>query len=113
MNHCERNGIPFALILGEEELKKGIVKVKDCRNRDDKGTDVPKEKVVEELKSRLSASASSSAPAPLAAPVSAPSSSLPPSSTFTLRYAFQVKSVSPCSLSFPFLSFPFEFLKKG
>ena len=53
MNHCEKNAIPFAVILGEEELKGGVVKIKDVRNREDKGIDVQRENIIGELKSRI------------------------------------------------------------
>lgn len=33
MQHCERNQIPLAVIIGEDELKKGLVKLRCIRTR--------------------------------------------------------------------------------
>jgi len=53
MNYCEKNQIPYAVILGEEEINRGYVKLKNVQNRDDKGTEIPRDKIVEELKKLL------------------------------------------------------------
>lgn len=79
MNHCEKNFIPFALILGGDELKQGIVKIKEVANRDDKGATIPRDQLVAELKRRIegqgSAASSSSSSSASAAPSSSSSSS--------------------------------------
>lgn len=31
--YCEENGIPYAVIIGEEELKNNDVKLREIRNR--------------------------------------------------------------------------------
>lgn len=62
MNHCEKNSIPFAVILGEDELKSGVVKIKDVRNRDDKGVDVRRDQLVQEIKNRVQGESAAAAP---------------------------------------------------
>ncbi|XP_061378966.1 histidine--tRNA ligase, cytoplasmic isoform X1 [Danaus plexippus] len=52
LQHCEENGIPLAVILGESELKRGLVKIRNIATRQE--DEVPREKLVEELKNRIS-----------------------------------------------------------
>ncbi|XP_072941967.1 histidine--tRNA ligase, cytoplasmic isoform X3 [Epargyreus clarus] len=51
LQHCEENGIPLAVVLGESELKRGVVKIRDITTRDEQ--EVPRESLVQELKSRI------------------------------------------------------------
>ncbi|CAH2979836.1 unnamed protein product [Chilo suppressalis] len=53
LQHCEENGIPLAVVLGESELKRGMVKIRNVTSRQE--DEVPKENLVEELKARLQA----------------------------------------------------------
>jgi len=51
---CEKLNIPLALIIGDEEIAQGVVKIKDIREGDkDKGTPVPLDKLVDQIQSRL------------------------------------------------------------
>lgn len=51
LQHCEENGIPLAVVLGESELKRGVVKVRNITTRQE--DEVPRENLVEELKIRI------------------------------------------------------------
>lgn len=51
LQHCEDNGIPFAVILGEAEWKRGVVKLRDVSSREE--VEVPEERLVEELQDRI------------------------------------------------------------
>lgn len=53
LNYCEKNGIPLALLVGNDEIQAGVVKVKTVNNRDDKGTPIPLNEMVAEIKRRL------------------------------------------------------------
>lgn len=53
LQHCEENGIPLAVVLGESELKRGVVKVRNITTRQE--DEVAREKLVEELKIRITA----------------------------------------------------------
>lgn len=53
-SYCESRKIPFLVFFGEDELQIGQVRIKDTSNRDDKGTLVPREHLIPELKKRLS-----------------------------------------------------------
>ncbi|CAH2062900.1 unnamed protein product, partial [Iphiclides podalirius] len=53
LQHCEENGIPLAVILGESELRNGLVKIRDIKTRDER--DVPRADLVSELKKRIAA----------------------------------------------------------
>ena len=35
LQYCEDNGIPLAVIIGESELQKGIVKLRDIETREE------------------------------------------------------------------------------
>ncbi|ANB11181.1 histidine--tRNA ligase [Sugiyamaella lignohabitans] len=54
---AEKSGCPFAVILGQEEYPKGIVKVKELGmgSDADQGTDVPLEQLVDFVKAKIAA----------------------------------------------------------
>uniref|UniRef100_A0A1B0DR88 histidine--tRNA ligase n=1 Tax=Phlebotomus papatasi TaxID=29031 RepID=A0A1B0DR88_PHLPP len=52
LQHCEEAGIPFALILGDSELKRGVVKLREVTSR--KEEEISRENIAEELSRRLS-----------------------------------------------------------
>lgn len=52
LQHCEEQQIPFALVLGDSELERGVVKLRDVISR--KEEDVPVSNLVEAIKWRLS-----------------------------------------------------------
>jgi histidyl-tRNA synthetase len=53
LQHCEENQIPLALVLGDGELERGVVKLRDVTTRQE--DEVPIDNVVEAIKWRLSA----------------------------------------------------------
>lgn len=56
---AEKNGVPFAVVLGEDEMKEGKVKIKEMGlpegHAEKNGVDVELTKLVEEIKRRVSA----------------------------------------------------------
>uniref|UniRef100_A0A8C8FKY2 histidine--tRNA ligase n=1 Tax=Oncorhynchus tshawytscha TaxID=74940 RepID=A0A8C8FKY2_ONCTS len=52
LQHCEDSGIPLVAILGEQELKDGVVKLRTVHSREE--IDVSRDKLVEEIKRRTS-----------------------------------------------------------
>merc|ERR1711881_462999 len=48
LQYCEAERIPYVIIIGEDELKKGIVKLRTVETRDE--VEISREKLVEELK---------------------------------------------------------------
>ncbi|KAF7702365.1 histidine--tRNA ligase-like isoform X2 [Silurus meridionalis] len=50
LQHCEEMGIPLVAILGEQEIKTGVVKLRNVATREE--VDVSRENVVEEIKRR-------------------------------------------------------------
>ncbi|KAI7900489.1 histidyl-tRNA synthetase [Cokeromyces recurvatus] len=53
---CDKDQIPFAIIVGKEELEKGQVRIKDMRSKDDNqrgGIILNRENMISELKNRL------------------------------------------------------------
>uniref|UniRef100_A0A8K9WQ92 histidine--tRNA ligase n=1 Tax=Oncorhynchus mykiss TaxID=8022 RepID=A0A8K9WQ92_ONCMY len=50
LQHCEDSGIPLVAILGEQELKDGVVKLRTVHSREE--IDVSRAKLVEEIKRR-------------------------------------------------------------
>ena len=54
---CEKEGIPFAVIIGSTEVEKGVIKIKDMSNKtgtqDEKEQIVPRSSMISELKARL------------------------------------------------------------
>jgi len=53
LQHCEENQIPLALVLGDGELERGVVKLRDVISRQEE--EVPIDNLVEAIKWRLSA----------------------------------------------------------
>lgn len=51
LQHCEEKGIPWALILGESELQRGVVKLRNVITREE--LEVARSDVVQQLKSKL------------------------------------------------------------
>ncbi|KAM9603301.1 histidine--tRNA ligase, cytoplasmic-like isoform 3-T3 [Morphnus guianensis] len=51
LQYCEDTGIPFAAIIGEQELTDGVVKLRDVATREE--VDIPREKLVDEIRRRL------------------------------------------------------------
>ncbi|XP_023237018.1 histidine--tRNA ligase, cytoplasmic-like [Centruroides sculpturatus] len=51
LQYCEEHAIPWAIIIGESELQKGIVKLRHVSTR--KEIEVSREKLVEDIKNRL------------------------------------------------------------
>jgi len=54
-NVCDKEHIPLAVIIGGDELKNGVVKIKDMRSKTQEqgGVQVPRESMIEEIKKRL------------------------------------------------------------
>lgn len=48
---CEESGIPLAIILGESELQKGVVKLRDVVSRQE--TEVKRNELVQEINKML------------------------------------------------------------
>ncbi|XP_070603013.1 histidine--tRNA ligase, cytoplasmic-like isoform X2 [Erythrolamprus reginae] len=51
LQYCEETGIPLAIIIGEQELNDGVVKLRDVVTR--KEVNVPQDNFIEEIKRRL------------------------------------------------------------
>ncbi|KAL4714493.1 hypothetical protein ACJJTC_017788 [Scirpophaga incertulas] len=51
LQYCEENEIPLAVVLGESELKRGVVKIRSITTR--KEDEVPRDKLVQELRARI------------------------------------------------------------
>ncbi|KAB0799601.1 hypothetical protein PPYR_07481 [Photinus pyralis] len=51
LQHCEEYGIPLAIILGESEIQKGVVKLRNVVTRNE--VEVPRGKLVDEIKKHL------------------------------------------------------------
>lgn len=54
LQYCEEHQIPVAVIIGESELQKGVVKVRDIATRQEE--EIPREGLIDELKKRLNIS---------------------------------------------------------
>ncbi|XP_006866227.1 PREDICTED: histidine--tRNA ligase, cytoplasmic isoform X2 [Chrysochloris asiatica] len=52
LQYCEEAGIPLVAIIGEQELKDGVIKLRSVANREE--VDVRREDLVEEIKKRTS-----------------------------------------------------------
>jgi len=50
LQYCEENGIPFAVIIGESELQKGVVKLRDIATREE--TEVARDDLAKTILSR-------------------------------------------------------------
>lgn len=51
LQYCEESGIPLTVIIGESELARGIVKLREVATR--KEVEVPREKLAEEISAWL------------------------------------------------------------
>jgi len=51
LQYCEETGIPLAVIIGESELQKGVVKLRVIETREE--TEVPRTELVQVLKSKI------------------------------------------------------------
>lgn len=51
LQHCETNGIPLAVVLGDSELERGVVKLRDIASRQEEEVDVTK--LADVIKNRL------------------------------------------------------------
>lgn len=51
LQHCEEHGIPFALVLGDGELERGVVKLRHVSTR--KEDEVSLENLADEIRKRL------------------------------------------------------------
>jgi len=51
LQHCEEFGIPLAVILGESEIQKGVVKLREVTTRNE--VEVPRAKLADEIRKRL------------------------------------------------------------
>lgn len=51
LQYCEENQIPYAIVLGDGELERGVVKLREINSR--KEEEVPLESLAEELRKRL------------------------------------------------------------
>lgn len=52
LQHCEEHGIPFALVLGDSELERGVVKLRQVSTRAEE--EIPLEHLADEIRKRLS-----------------------------------------------------------
>ncbi|KAM4678515.1 histidine--tRNA ligase, cytoplasmic-like isoform 2-T2 [Discoglossus pictus] len=52
LHHCEETGIPLVAIIGEQELKNGVVKLRVVTTREE--VVIPRENLIEEIKKRTS-----------------------------------------------------------
>ncbi|KAJ0179430.1 hypothetical protein K1T71_005142 [Dendrolimus kikuchii] len=53
LQHCEETGIPFAVVLGESELKRGVVKIRNITTRQE--DEILRGDLVSELQARIEA----------------------------------------------------------
>jgi histidyl-tRNA synthetase len=51
--YCEKNQIPLAVVIGEEEMKQEVVKIKRTQDREDKGRIVVRSELINEIRSML------------------------------------------------------------
>lgn len=51
LQHCEEQQIPLAVVFGDSELSKGIVKLREVSTR--KEDDIPLANLADEIKKRL------------------------------------------------------------
>jgi len=51
-NFCDKNRIPWAVVIGEEEIKQGIVKIRDMINNGAE-TVIKRSDLISELQKRL------------------------------------------------------------
>lgn len=53
LQHCEENSIPYAIILGDSELQRGVVKLRQVTSRTEE--EIPIDKLAEEISIRIKA----------------------------------------------------------
>lgn len=58
LQYCEKTGIPLVAIIGEQELKDGVVKLRDVATREE--VNIPREYLVEEIQKRTAKVSSNS-----------------------------------------------------
>ncbi|XP_028177396.1 histidine--tRNA ligase, cytoplasmic isoform X3 [Ostrinia nubilalis] len=51
LQHCEEYGIPLAVVLGESELKRGVVKIRHIKSRSEE--EIPRGKLLAEITERI------------------------------------------------------------
>lgn len=51
LQHCEEYGIPLAIILGESEIQRGVVKLRTVSTRDE--VEVSRTSLADEIRKRL------------------------------------------------------------
>lgn len=51
LQHCEEHGIPYAIVFGDTELERGVVKLRDVVSR--KEDEVPLAGLVDEIRKRI------------------------------------------------------------
>ncbi|XP_028177393.1 histidine--tRNA ligase, cytoplasmic isoform X1 [Ostrinia furnacalis] len=51
LQHCEEYGIPLAVVLGESELKRGVVKIRHIKSRSEE--EIPRGKLLSEITERI------------------------------------------------------------
>ena len=64
LQYCEEYGIPLAVVLGESELQNNVVKLRDVRSRNEEV--VPRDKIVEVIRTKLQSINEQSTPSSLA-----------------------------------------------
>ena len=50
LQYCEENQIPYAVVIGESELQKGVVKIRNIESREE--TEVLRERLIDEIISK-------------------------------------------------------------
>ena len=50
LQYCEENQIPFAVVIGESELQRGVLKIRNIESREE--TEVLRENLIDELLSK-------------------------------------------------------------
>ena len=50
LQYCEENQIPYAVVIGESELQRGVLKIRNIASREE--TEVLRENLIDELLSK-------------------------------------------------------------
>lgn len=53
LQHCEENSIPYAIVLGDSELERGVVKLREVTTRNEE--EIPVDKLADEISLRIKA----------------------------------------------------------
>ena len=53
LQYCEENQIPYAVVIGESELQRGVLKIRNIESREE--TEVLRENLIDELLSKRQA----------------------------------------------------------